>query len=278
MPAEQRCRYIFRYYTFNENETITSILASMNFEQFKCLIRDISQLKKMKSVDITEPWLESESLNGYKLFGLKSKNDLLSLSEFLIGVGQLKFRGTSVLFRFNKSTSDLLTYLKKPKQLLKNDVEMTEEHISGEKVSSTYELATHTVKVKRSGTLVDITRLWDLEEATTPTAFKLKNDFFLANSDNDDASKPQFDRIRSIDFFNQCSQPNEMLTGLRYFERNLKSNDGSHVKESLSWGKVDMNSMGKCLILICKHLQEIISLEDRLLKISAPCYILGYFF
>ena len=89
-------------------------------------------------------------------------------------------------------------------------------------VRANYELATHTVKVKRSGTLVDITRLWDLEEATTPNAFKIKNDELLFASSSD-MTKPQFDRIKSIDFFNQRSQPNEMLGGLRYFERAIKN-------------------------------------------------------
>ena len=83
-----------------------------------------------------------------------------------------------------------------------------------------------------------------------------------------------------------------MLSGLRYFERPIKDNQlnqnpinknnkkpssisTSYTKEAYSWGKVDMASMAKCLILICKHVYEIISLEDRLLQIQAPCYILG---
>ena len=251
----------------------------MSFEQFKCLTADIAQAKKLNPTEMTPSWLENESLNGYKVFGLKGKNDSLSLSEFLIGVGQLKFRGTSVLFRLNKSLSDILIHMTRDLDDSSMQVESVNElqhHEKLHRVSSTYELATHTVKVKRSGTLVDITRLWDLEEATTPTAFKLKNDLFSLNI-TDDLSKPQFDRIQSIDFFNQCSQPNEMLTGLRYFERAIKSNNDSNslAKESFSWGKVDMDTMGRCLIVICKNLQEIISMEDRLIHIPAPCYILG---
>lgn len=251
----------------------------MNFEQFKSLTADVAQAKRVNLVDMTPSWLENESLNGYKVFGLKSKSDLLSLSEFLIGVGQLKFRGTSVLFRLNKSLSDILIHLTRDVTDFPMQIDSVDEAKQLEKlhrVSSTYELATHTVKVKRSGTLVDITRLWDLEEATTPTAFKLKNDLFSLNI-TDDLSKPQFDRIQSIDFFNQCSQPNEMLNGLRYFERAIKSSNDSNslTKESFSWGKVDMETMGKCLIVICKNLQEIISMEDRLIHIPAPCYILG---
>jgi hypothetical protein len=36
-----------------------------------------------------------------------------------------------------------------------------------------------------------------------------------------------------------------------------------------------MNSMAKCLLAICKDVKEILFKEDRLLRISAPCYVLG---
>ena len=102
-PAEHRCRYIYRYYTFAEHDTV----ANMNFEQFKVLISDISQLKKS---DASSSQLEADALVGYRSFGLKSTADSLSLSDFLVGVGQLKFRGTSVLFRLGKSLSDILAH------------------------------------------------------------------------------------------------------------------------------------------------------------------------
>lgn len=66
-----------------------------------------------------------------------------------------------------------------------------------------------------------------------------------------------------------------MLTGLRYFERPIKDNNSTVVKESFSWGKVDMTAMARCLLLICQSMQELLSSESRLLKVSAPCYILG---
>ena len=50
------------------------------------------------------------------------------------------------------------------------------------------------------------------------------------------------------------------------------------LKDAFSWGKVDMVSMARCLLIICKTVYDIVSSEDRLLKISAPCYILGKLF
>ena len=40
----------------------------------------------------------------------------------------------------------------------------------------------------------------------------------------------RFQRMSSIDSFNQRSHPNEMLTGLRYFERANKGDNGTNTK------------------------------------------------
>ncbi len=124
-PAEQRCRYIFRYYIFNDKITFSdeaniainqSTLNHMTFEQFKVLINDINHIKKNHPYD--DLTLENESINNFKIFGLKSRTETLMLSDFLIGVGQLKFRGTSVLFRLNKTFKELLFKLEDMVQLL----------------------------------------------------------------------------------------------------------------------------------------------------------------
>lgn len=65
-----------------------------------------------------------------------------------------------------------------------------------------------------------------------------------------------------------------MISGLRYFEKSIKENNVI-VKEAFSWGKVDMVSMARCLLMICQHVRELFLSEDRLLRIPAPCYILG---
>ncbi len=318
-PAEQRCRYIFRYYTFNDSITFTDDLMQqqhsqqqpsslinqvMNFEQFKNLIKDINTLKKMNSTTSDEKSLEIEAINAFKLFGLNSPNDLLSLSDFLIGVGQLKFRGTSVLFRLNRPIADILSNMydmaeitNAPDLLLyplnhglklknlnksilpKGDLTIaTKSRI--EKRRDDYELATHTVRVKRTGDITDnmrIDRIWDLDGATTPNIM-LKDAQFQLTSNNlpHVTVRHQIERITSGEFFNQDTKPNQMLYGLRYFERAIKeTKEGYASKEGFSWGKLDMGPMANCLIGICRQLVELISAEDRLLQIKAPCYILG---
>lgn len=46
-------------------------------------------------------------------------------------------------------------------------------------------------------------------------------------------------------------------------------------KEAYSWGKVDMVAMARCLVMMCRSLVDMLSREERLLRIPAPCYILG---
>lgn len=92
--------------------------------------------------------------------------------------------------------------------------------------NGSYELATHTVKVKRSGIVADISTLWELEGATTPRLPDKKELMAMF----EELSKPQFGRIQSIDVFNQKNQPNEMLNGLRYYERAVKETTSSFPK------------------------------------------------
>ena len=87
----------------------------------------------------------------------------------------------------------------------------------------------------------------------------------------------QANRIQSYDRFNQESQPNEMLNGLRYFERMIpRDNKGGYVpKPAFDWGEVDRNSLAKCIVGLCTQAREIMMNEPRLLELSAPVYILG---
>ena len=66
-----------------------------------------------------------------------------------------------------------------------------------------------------------------------------------------------------------------MLTGLRYFERALKSTSGTHTKDAFSWGNVDMHSLAKCMLALCREAKQVLANEPRLIRLQAPSYILG---
>ena len=100
VPAEQRCRYIFRFYNSS-----SSTNQRMSFDEFKWMIKDIH---KSKGQNLTGDALTEEALQMFRSFGLRSADQTLSLMDFLSGVGQLRFRGTSVLFRSATPIPDLL--------------------------------------------------------------------------------------------------------------------------------------------------------------------------
>lgn len=127
-----------------------------------------------------------------------------------------------------------------------------------------YELATHTVKVRRSGMLSDVSVMWDM-----------KNTGMVSGGAQSEleTNKLKIARLPSINCFNKQSDANQMLSALRYFERTIKSTATS--KESFNWGLVEMTSLGNCLLCICRTLQEIITTEPRLIRVKSPTYIVG---
>lgn len=152
IPAEQRCRYIFRYYNRNNNQRMT-------FEEFKLMIKDIH---KNKGENLLGDTLNDQALQMFRLFGLKSLDQTLSLMDFLSGVGQLRFRGTSVLFRLNMPINDFLkrSSIKSNISSISNRTLSTmtmarrsgiQQQVSNISVdeSHPYEIATHIVKVCR---------------------------------------------------------------------------------------------------------------------------------
>jgi hypothetical protein len=156
VPAEQRCRYIFRYYNINNNQRMT-------FDEFKLMIKDIH---KNKGQNLIGDAFNDEALQMFRSFGLRSIDQTLSLMDFLSGVGQLRFRGTSVLFRLNmpindflkrtaiksntpSSTSNIITSNRTVSTITMARRSSTQQQISKISVNEShpYEIATHIVKV-----------------------------------------------------------------------------------------------------------------------------------
>ncbi|PAA86851.1 hypothetical protein BOX15_Mlig000247g3 [Macrostomum lignano] len=332
-PAELRCRYIFRYY----DEDCDGCLS---FREFRNIIRDIRLAKKLSATDDEVTFDATEQA---KVFS-QEKKELLPLNDFLSAVGQLKFRGTSNLFRL---ASSALTPLKtngggsdhpppkrtKPSQARSpgSTSEESDSSVfslpgrpaprldttggrrsptspssafgvggsggggsgggagsgvgggdpsSGSTPSSpntAFELATHTVKVRRSGSLSEVSLLWDVDSSA-----------FSESAQKDILSHGlrRVDRLLSLDTtFNLRSHPNEMINGLRYFERACRgstaagSSSGQQPqledKPAMNWGQVEMKGLARCLLSLCEMLQTVFSEEPRMVKLRSPTYILG---
>lgn len=70
-----------------------------------------------------------------------------------------------------------------------------------------------------------------------------------------------------------------MLNGLKYFENKTQltkdPTNANSFKPPFSWGEVDRNALGACLISICGLVKDILLNEPRLVELSSPVYILG---
>lgn len=152
----------------------------LSFNEFKSLVRDI---RRSRNLPETAEALQADAEKQAKLFG-ESASDSLGLTEFLTCVGQLRFRGTSHLLRSSSSviklvqTKDTLSGSKSKRLETKRSRTSTdfvslnpieeESAIGGFTQSAvtdedTYEIASHSVRVRKSGTVLDVHSIWDIE-------------------------------------------------------------------------------------------------------------------
>ena len=83
--------------------------------------------------------------------------------------------------------------------------------------SKRYQLAMHSVSVRRSGLIGDVADIWQAQGQVQKTPVK-----------------PHLNRLKSIKAFDKKSFANEMLEGLRYFVRERKSEPTP--KPAYNWG------------------------------------------
>jgi hypothetical protein len=75
-----------------------------------------------------------------------------------------------------------------------------------------------------------------------------------------------------LENFNQESNPNEMLIGLRYFEQEIIITDPSSTKlpkPAFDWGPTDRNALAKCIINLSQQVKKIFLAEPRLIQLSS---------
>ncbi|KAL1428481.1 hypothetical protein MTO96_002856 [Rhipicephalus appendiculatus] len=261
-PGEQRCRHIFRLYDTNCD-------GIMEYSEFRKMVKDI---QLMRGITMDEAALDKFTATSAVSFNLANGGQL-PLNEFLLAVGQLKFRGTSLLFR---SPSSVLPTLKKKytqESLIEPDhqeVQNVPPNHRQRQYGSERCVGRRRFGVRRTGTLVDVLSLWQLEGTAALTKSSRLGE------------KTRFERLPSMDSFNQKSHANEMLAGLRYFERAIRKDNpegrpgaGRMSKDAFSWGEVDRQALARCLLAMCRQTRDIMFTEPRLLKLSVPTYILG---
>ncbi|CAF1265219.1 unnamed protein product [Adineta steineri] len=239
-PAEQRCRYIFRFYNIKNN-------GNMSVEEFRELHADVQNLKAGKTNNDAPPY--SEILSAFNSFNVQTNNQL-QLTDFLNSVGQLKYRGTSVLFRLSTNVQDLLRMCKRYKDV------KTDNQSDRNQTNAVYEIADHCVTLKKSGTLSQVESLRSMnrsDQLSTTTEHALRN----------------LPRSPSEEIFDRRTVATDIQDLLRFFEKR------DQTKDALVWTPSTFINLAKNVISLCKEVREIIRREPRCLKISSPCYVLG---
>lgn len=130
------------------------------------------------------------------------------------------------------------------------------------KAKKNYVLATHSISLKKSGIISNVTDVWKL----------VGNKYMTSES----PSTKDIRKQESIRVFDRKSYANEMLQALNYFAKERRT--GDHPKGAFSWGGLESaieGNFASCLKHVCQETLSILQKEDRLLKIEAPCYVMG---
>ncbi|CAF3248383.1 unnamed protein product [Rotaria socialis] len=239
-PAEQRCRYIFRFYNLKNT-------GSMTLEEFRELHTDVYTLRAGKTNNDTPP--NSEILSAFNSFNVQN-NSLLQLTDFLNSVGQLKYRGTSVLFRLSTNVQDLLRMCRRYKDV------KTDNQLDRGQSNVNYEIADHCVTLKKSGTLAQVESLRSMnrsDQLSTTTENALRN----------------LPRSPSEEIFDRKTVATDIQDLLRFFEKR------DQTKDALMWTPSAFINLAKNVVSLCREVREIIRREPRCVKLTSPCYVLG---
>ncbi|RZF36568.1 hypothetical protein LSTR_LSTR010679 [Laodelphax striatellus] len=270
--AEIRCRYIFRFFdSTNSNK--------LSYDDLKRMLLMIRELKGQSPNEIS---VEKELDICQKTVPLTD----MTLGNFMRCIGELKFRGTSVLLRsptsvihffLSRNIEPYWSLIDVKASLLFRDKNKTNnnKHNSSAPVSQAnckitsssnqkdrYRLCGHVFNVSKLG-IQDISTVDNIPYAKSET---LLQSCLTRNS---------------IDRFENASLPNEILEGLSYFAEKVDATDmearkaGRKPKQPFNWGQIDMVGLGSHVIHVCKAVSEIFAKEPRLLRVKSPVYVLG---
>ncbi|GAB6030244.1 hypothetical protein CHUAL_005921 [Chamberlinius hualienensis] len=265
--GEARCRFVFRFYDSDSDNLMT-------LADFRGLMNDVNELKQEEIENGTQEKTAEEIY--IKLFGVSSTSEGLSIQKFLETIGSLKFRGTSTLLRLKKPFNHFLKLsnftdrnetppAKRAKMsdgTLKNwEASTSTSGCESNNRSKSYKLATHTVKLKYSGQLLDIQAIWDLEG--TPAV----------NSDIRFDELAKISRLDSVDYFNKMSPQSRILIALKKWTK--KSPNMAEMNEWNGWDCLSPTDIAQCLLTVCQEATSIMKNESRMLKLTSPVYIFG---
>lgn len=267
--GEIRCQYIFKYYDKNRDNLL-------DYNELRNLVQAITAAKggqKPKDIDkMVESYLLEMEL------GPKPR---LSLNTFVKKVGELKFRGTSSIFRSKISVLKYVPLITATDQRMANSPPNFSTHKKpsffpgsltwrgvssyvmsnmnddlGKNKNKVFEIATHVVRLNRAGLLEEVRPIDRVSHGKSVSMGG--QDYFI--------------RLPSMQYYDEKSPVNELLSFLEFFtnESGTKSR-----KQPYSWGKIDISNFASTFMTVCEKCVKILEKEPRMLQVSSPVYIMG---
>ncbi|CAF4787543.1 unnamed protein product [Pieris macdunnoughi] len=276
VPAELRCRYIFRYFDANRDQ-------KLEYQEFKELV---GAARATRELPVDPLSVAREADVCLRQLGLQPNCQLL-MADFLRAVGEMFFRGTSSLLRSPKSIAGYLLDLHERDQEMKAATtsklinyqapSMPEIQSSGShgKVSCAasqhrgdYTLASCVVKLQKKQVPEMLALTSFDEDVVSSSTTRL-----ISNS------------LASMDLLGASAMPVEALASVHYFALHLdkpahrRTSGGGSItinKAPWSWLNPDEEaSLGSMLLKLAEAVRSICSFEPRLLKLSSPVYAIG---
>ncbi|XP_021203434.1 uncharacterized protein LOC101741294 isoform X2 [Bombyx mori] len=282
VPAEIRCRYIFRYFDSNRD-------GKLEYVEFKELVGATRAARQLPGDALS---LARDADLCLRQLGMQP-NSQLPLADFLRGVGDLLLRGTSSLLRSPRSIAGYIMDL----HARENDINQSNTPSASKVPATPTEVA-----VTTGSTFIDMARH---SAAIAHRARPNAADHCLASYTvvlrrnqpveiqrlsgfDEDAASSSTTRLisgpsRSYEMLNSTSLPSEALAAVHYFASSIEkpvqkrnSVSGTIQKPAWSWvSPAEETSLGSMLLKLAVAVLPICASEPRLLRIQSPVYILG---
>ncbi|KAI5636045.1 calcineurin-like phosphoesterase domain-containing protein [Phthorimaea operculella] len=285
IPAEIRCRYIFRYFDCNRDQ-------KLEYVEFKELVA-AARLARQLPIDALSVSRDADVI--LRQIGLQP-NSQLPVSEFLRSVSEMRLRGTSSMLRTPRSVSAYLADLQitngsssasvakqpaKPSsghgaqtQLADGSVASTASERRGAgAVSPDYNVATYTVRVRKDAMNEMIELKHFDEEAVSPSTARLITVDMPTQA--------------SLDVLGPGTMPVEAMAAVHYFATPVEKLPGRRIsvatnsslvanKSAFSWAApAEEQAMGALLLKLANAVAPICQAEPRLLRLTSPVYCIG---
>lgn len=251
--GEWRVRFIFRYY--NNNCT-----GNLDMNEFQKMISDmnpgLSSSSSAESIDLKMK--QSANEIGTKIVNGKT---VITCDDFVLAIGQHRFRGTSSLCRSTKSLFLQISRAMAAKALKKSDkfhnIESIIDQFQGICLNckeKQYRLACHSIKLDSNGSIIDVSQ--------------------IINYHNNQLKSPE--ELAAINYSNEfqfnmeSSAPNLMIKLIREFHPNKGT-----CKKPNGLLENDKESLWKLITALCNDMNRLLDHEDRCVRILSPCYVIG---